>query len=308
MRKAILAATLTTIGLVGCVGGIESGGGSDPLESPDGDGNDNGDNPAGEDLTAAKQLFDTNVYPIIQRCSGGACHSETATSATLTRFVGSDVSRGWQVAVGFQALVGNFTPTAAPILTYIQGRNHQGMADWSSPEVAKISDWLTKEVELRNGQTTPTPPGSETITQASERVLKEFNGCMTIEDFAATNMAAAWANTGSDEGNCEQCHETGESGFIASEIGTRAFDVLTTRKYFFLQYLTPDLTMGAAGAKIVVNETSFRGVSNGQDPHREHPRFNATNNQGMTALRALYDRVMAKKAAGTCAPPEAFTM
>ena len=58
MRSTLLA--IAMVGLVGCVGGIESGngGGGDPLETPDGDGNDNGDNPSGADLSQAKQLFD----------------------------------------------------------------------------------------------------------------------------------------------------------------------------------------------------------------------------------------------------------
>ena len=149
MRNSLLAA-IASVSLVGCVGGIDSGGGGgggDPLETPDGDGNDNGDNPAGGDLTAAKQLFDTNVFPLIQKCSGGACHAENAAGATLTRFVALDAARGWQVAANYTALVGNFTSTAAPLLTNIQGRNHQGMTDWTTTEVATITEWLDKEVE-----------------------------------------------------------------------------------------------------------------------------------------------------------------
>ena len=70
MRNILLTA-IAAFGLVGCVGGISSEGG-DPLQSPDGDGNDNGDNPAGSDLSAAKQLFDSNVYPVINaKCTGG---------------------------------------------------------------------------------------------------------------------------------------------------------------------------------------------------------------------------------------------
>ena len=64
MRSTLLAAMIAAVGLVGCVGGISSEGGN-PLDSDDGDGNNNGDNPAMGDLTAAKMLFDTNVYPVV---------------------------------------------------------------------------------------------------------------------------------------------------------------------------------------------------------------------------------------------------
>ena len=38
------------------------------------------------------------------------------------------------------------------------------------------------------------------------------------------------------------------------------------------------------------------------DPHREHPTFNATNNQGMTALRTFFNTTSAAVTAGTCQP------
>lgn len=300
MRSTLLAA-IATVGLVGCVGGLESGT-PDPLESPDGDGNDNGDNPAGGDLTQAKALFDQNVFAVIQKCSGGACHSENATGATLTRFVALDAAKGWQIATNYTALVGNFAPSAAPILTFIKPGNHKGMS-WSTDEESKITAWLNKEVEVRNGQTTPPPTGAETLSQATERVLSEFAGCMSLTNFQTANMKA-WGNvTAENNEQCRDCHVTGGHGYFASDLDQPFYTVISTKKYYFLQYLTVDLTMGAAAAKVIVNESSFRGVSNGQDPHREHPRFNATNNNGMTALKAFYDATMARKAAGTCDPP-----
>jgi hypothetical protein len=306
MRATLLAA-LAAVGLVGCVGGIEQG--SDPLGTGDGDGNDNGDNPAGGDLATAKALYDSNVYGIVNmKCSGGSCHSETATGTTLTRFVATDAARGWQVATNYQALVGSFVSSAAPILTKIAS-GHQGIT-YSADDTTKITDWLNKELELRNGQPggTQTPPaGGETLPQASERVLSEFAGCITKANFDAANMAQAWGRMQANNGSaCETCHSTGQSFFLANSAGTLMFDTVTTKKYFFLQYLTVDLTAGATGAKVIINESSFKGVSAGQDPHREHPRFNALQNQGMNALKTFYNSTMAAKAAGTCGPPRAL--
>jgi hypothetical protein len=69
-----------------------------------------------------------------------------------------------------------------------------------------------------------------------------------------------------------------------------------------LQYFTVDLTQGTANAKVIVNTTSFAGVANGHPPDNEHPRFNPTNNQGMTALNQFYTLTTQRMAAGTCDP------
>ncbi len=295
MRSTLLAA-IATVCLIGCVGGIESGGGTDPLDSPDGDGNDNGDNPAGSDLSAAKALFDSGVFPTVtMKCSGGACHAENAQGTTLTRFVTADVARGWQVATNYTALVGNYAASAAPILTMIKPGTHKNVT-YTTDEEAKITAWLNKELELRNGQPMqPTTPGVETLSQATERVLSKFAGCMQLTDFTAANMAQAWGNMNAQNNQqCENCHSTGGEGFIASQNGNLMYNVVSTKKYFFLQYLTVDLTMGAAMAKVVINNASMKGVAEGLDPHREHPRFNADNNQGKTALTQFYNATMAR--------------
>ncbi len=308
MRISLLAA-IATVGLMGCIGSVEQGG--NPLETGDGDGNDNGDNPAGGDLTAAKQLFDSNVYSIINaKCTGSACHAETSAGATLTRFVATDPAKGWQTATNYQALVGNFTATAAPIITKVKPGSHYAVV-YSADDETKITAWLTKELELRNGQpSTPTEPGVESLAQASERVLAEFAGCMTITDFQTANMANAWGNMNAQNNQqCENCHATGGEGFIASRDETFMWNVFSNRKYYFLQYLTVDLLGGPTAAKIIINESSFRGVATAQAPHQEHPTFNANaNSQGMQALKRFYDSVMAKKMAGTCGAPRPFPM
>ena len=308
MRNILLTA-IAAFGLVGCVGGISSEG-ADPLDSPDGDGNDNGDNPAGADLSAAKALYDTTVFPIMNaKCSGGACHAENATGATLTRFVALDAAKGWQTATNYTALVGNFAASAAPILTKIKAggvAGHQGKT-YTPDEETKITAWLNKEVELRNGQVAPPPnqpPGVETLSQATERVLSEFAGCMTKTDFDAANMAQAWGGMQAQNNQeCDNCHANGAEGFVASRLSSQFWNIFSVKKYYFLQYMTVDLTQGAAAAKVVINTTSFRGVATAQDPHREHPTFNPTNNQGMNALNQFYNTTMAKKTAGTCGAP-----
>ena len=296
-----LLALIASVSLVGCVGDVDSmGPGDEPVNDPQ-----TSNNPAGGDLAAAKKKFDDNVYPLLNmKCSGGACHSQAGTGGSVTKFVATLASDGHKVATEYTALVGNFTASAAPVLTMIKGGTHKG-ATYAAAEEAKIVEWLDAEVTARNvNPSQPPPTGGETLSQATERVLSAFAGCMQYTDFQTANMANAWGNlTATNNQQCENCHATGGEGFIASRNSQFFYDVVSTKKYFFLQYFTVDLTQGAAAAKVVMNQASFIGVSNGQDPHREHPRFNATQNQGMTALTQFYNATMARVGqTGLCAP------
>jgi hypothetical protein len=288
-----LLALIASVGLVGCVGSVDP-----PIFD---DGNDNGDNPAMADLTEAKRLFDSNVYGTINAsCTGTACHSEDAQGSTLTRFVAKDPAKGWETAVNYTGLVANFT-TAAPILGKIEAGTHYGKS-YTQEQKDKIVEWLAKEVELRNGQPNqPQTPGGETLSQAAERVMSAFAGCMTIENFTAANMGPAWANINSNEGQCKRCHANGESMFIANQDNATAFSIISTRKMFWLQYFTVDLTGGAALAKVIPNQYSFQGVYNRQPPHVGHPTFTHPNNAGMQALTTFYNSTTAALGTG-CAP------
>jgi hypothetical protein len=295
--RNLLALLIASAGLVGCVGSI------DPPDGPvviDPDTTTTTNNPSNADLSAAKALYDTTVHSIlVAKCSGAACHSDTASGATLTRFVASDASKGWDVATGYVGLVGNFT-TSAPILTKLSSQ-HQGKT-YEATEKDAITKWLAKEVELRNGQTNTPTGGGETLSAAADRVMSQFAGCMKLADFQATNMAAAWANINSNEGQCKRCHVNGESSFIANQDAPTAFSVIGSKKMYWLQYFTVDLSGGAAAAKVTMNGVSIKGVSNRTAPHTTHPTFTYPNNAGVAALQQFYDKTIANVAAGGCAP------
>jgi hypothetical protein len=299
-----LLALIASAGLVGCVGDVSDMPTPPPDETPD-DNTQDTTNPAGGDLTAAKMAFDSNVYPVINmKCSGGACHSQAGAGGSVTKFVATNAADGWQVATGFTALVGNFTASAAPILTMIKPGTHKAVT-YTTTEEANIVAWLDLEVAARNGQTNnPPPTGGETLSQATERVLSQFAGCMKLTDFQAANMAQEWGGLDAQNNTeCDNCHATGGEGFIASRVEGLFYDVVSTKKYYFLQYFTVDLTQGAAMAKVVMNRASFLGVANGQDPHREHPRFNAgTNTEAWQALTQFYNATQTNIAGGQCQP------
>ncbi len=294
-----LFALIASAGLVGCVGSVDP---ADPIID-DGSGTPDVDNPAGSDLAPAKKLFDDNVYSIMTlKCGAAACHAETGVGGTVSKFVAAEASRGWQVATNYTTVVGGYT-TAAPVLTLIEAGNHKGIT-YDATEKEKITAWLAKELELRQGQPNQPQGGGETLSQAADRVMAKFAGCMTLTNFNAANMANAWGNlTAQNNQQCRDCHNNGGEGFTASDQASIMFPAISTRKMHFLQYFTVDLTKGAAEAKVIINRVSFRGVALGQDPHREHPRFNPDNNQGMTALNTFYNTTMtAVNTAGACEP------
>lgn len=304
--RAVLLAAIASIGLVGCVGELDTTGPGTGTGTGDGTGNGDGTGDGtgtgtSGDSTAAKKLYDDNVHSIMStKCVG--CHNAAGPVGNLSGFVSTDAAKGWETITGFQSAVGNFTPTLAGVLIKVDvAGGHQGQT-YSSDEKNKITDWLNAEVLWRNqgtGTGTGTGSGSGTPTespaQATARVLAAWSGCMTKTNFDAANMASAWGNlTANNNQRCSNCHASGDGGFIASIDSQLFFDVISTNKYYMLQYFTVKLDLAnLANSKVEINQQSFLGVSQGKDPHREHPRFNATTNNGMTALKSFYDTTMA---------------
>lgn len=299
-----LLALIASVSLVGCVGDVSD------MQTPD-DTQDT-TNPAGGNTDVAKMKFDQNVFPILTaKCSGGACHSQAGAGGSVTKFVATNATDGWSVATGYTALVGNFTASAAPVLTMIKPGTHKGVT-YVAAEEAKIVEWLDAEVAARNGQPTgPTMPGQETLSQATERVLSAFAGCMQLTDFQAAGMAQGWGGMQAQNNQeCDNCHNSGGEGFIASRQAQFFYDVVSTKKYYFLQYMTVDLTGGATAAKVVMNRASIIGVSSGLDPHREHPRFDGSvNSPGWVALTKFYNATMTRvNTPGLCMPKPLLNM
>ena len=296
--RNILLAVVAAAGLVGCVGGIET-----PTQPstppPDGVG---GGTTNGAAAAEARKSFDDNVYPVISaKCA--ACHSSSGPLGNITGFVATNAADGYTTAAGYQALVGDRTPTGAPILTKISA-GHNNLT-YTDPEKSKITDWLAKELAARtSAPPTGTTPPEETPAEATIRLTKEWSGCMTLANFTAANMTA-WGNMRAGNSACKTCHVNGEFGQIASDVATPFFNLISTNKYYMSQYFSVDLTQGVANAKVIINTRSFIAVGTGLAPHQEHPRFQLTNSTGLTALQKFYDLTMAAKTATptTCGPP-----
>lgn len=295
--RNILLAVVAAAGLVGCVGGIDTNGPSTP--PPDGVGGGTTNGTAAAD---ARKAFDDNVYAVVSaKCA--TCHSSSGPVGNVTGFVATTAADGYVTAAGYQALVGDRTPTGAPILTKIAaGHNAQTYTD---DEKSKITDWLNKELVARtSAPPTGTTPPAESPADATVRLTKEWSGCMTLANFTTANMVA-WGNMRANNSACKTCHVDGEYGQIASDVPGPFFTLISTNKYYMAQYFSVDLSQGVANAKVIINTRSFTGVGTGLAPHTEHPRFQLTNSTGMAALQKFYDLTMAAKTAvpSTCGAP-----
>lgn len=147
------------------------------------------------------------------------------------------------------------------------------------------------------------PSSGETLAQAAERVIGDWQRCMELSDFQAAGMAPAWSGLRTQNGlTCAGCHATGTGGFIAIAQPEPFFNVIRQDKYMLLQFVTAELSQGAAAAKVIINQQSLSAVSSGSVPHAEHPRFTYPENAGMTALREFYNRTQQRIASGQCTP------
>ncbi|MBE7453676.1 MAG: hypothetical protein HS111_33880 [Kofleriaceae bacterium] len=281
----------------GCVG---------DLTPVDDDGDDDGtpDAGGGGGGGLARQMFERDVFPILQAKCGAGCHLTTSSSSTP--FVATAVGTAYITTVGFDSVVGNFTTTGAAIYSLVVPGPHQART-YTADEQMKVAAWLAQEVSERSGGGGGGDGGGgggeETPAQATARIISEWSGCLKLEDFQQLDFGGSWANKGSNQGNCEQCHTSGAYGFKANDDNAGMYETLTTNKYYMMSYFAPDIS-NLADAKMVPNFPNFIRVGLRQVPHQEHPSYNTNlNDAAFQRLQQLYDRTMAYKAAGTCGPP-----
>ncbi len=290
-----LLAAMASMALAACVGSIDNME-PDPDPDPDPDPNPTVLTPAQK----AREAFDRGVHPVLaSKCLG--CHS-SAGGAVSTAFVSPTVDTAYVTATSYATVVGNFTETGAQVYAKVQG-GHYG--PYTLDESADLLNWLGLEVQARAGTGGTPEPTPEGPGQVADRLLKEWSACMKQTDFDAANMAEAWSNTGSDEGNCEVCHEAGYADFIATANRTRMFGAIATDRYFMLSYFVPDVL--SATPQMVINRAALDRVALAQVPHTEHPRFDINNNGALTALEQFYTQTMANKAGALCDPAPKLT-
>lgn len=254
--------------------------------------------------TTAKDLFTTNVAPIVMRCSAAACHG-SGTTTTPTQFAYNMPTLYDNITSYASRVLGDYDKTQATIISMIQAGGHNGMS-YTATELQSIGDWLDLEHQERAATGNTSDP--------RELLLEKWSGCMTQTDFDTAKVATAWANKTTDTTNtaCKQCHVNGQ-GFLANQDSTRMFQILTTQKnpaggWFLEMYFTVDQTTDPANPKIIINRDLITRASMGT---AQHEKFqvdtdrNGGNPPAMTALTNFYNTTMTKfTAAGAagCGP------
>jgi hypothetical protein len=282
MRNILLAVVAAT-GLVGCVGGIDSG--TPPPDPPPPTST-----PPGGVVGASqsKQLFDNTVYPILSsKCIG--CHNASSPLSGAPGFVAPAAADGYTTASSNVALVGDLMPADAHILTTIAaGHNAQS---YSPDDITNITNWLAAELAARQGGA----PGSTDL-------LTQFSGCLTQTDFDTANMTA-WATmaVNGNRATCGSCHDNFEFNQIATTDGKKFFTFISTNTLAMSQYFTLDSP--TAPTKVIINQQHLKDVSTPVAAYTGHDQFNLTNSAGLKALTAFYTAATMKLAAGTCGPP-----
>ena len=110
MRNSMTLAAIAAMGFLGaCVGGIDQPMGDD-------DGTTDGTT-AGTSGKTARQIFDSDVKPLLAKCSGSACHTGPETT-TVNKFLGDRGDAGYYDSlVNHRAIVGGVVAASAQSLT-----------------------------------------------------------------------------------------------------------------------------------------------------------------------------------------------
>jgi len=254
----------------------------------------NGGPDAGDTVDPTKKgppLYKSTVNQVTAKCSGGGCHSLDAVSGALGKWWSTDADAAYTAITRAPTIVGTFS-AIAPIITHIEA-GHKGIT-YTPDEKTQILAWLAAETEDRaggggSGEPPPVDP---------KQVLKTFSGCLTLADFNAANMAQSWGALAADNNQkCQNCHQAGGDGFIASTNAEIMFGLMSEQSAYMLKFFTVDTQ--AQPAKIIINTGSF---TNAGVTLAGHPRFNPTTNIGMIALQKFYDAAMLKQTGGTCGP------
>jgi hypothetical protein len=279
ITSAVMTAVLALA--TGCVGGIDD---YTPMPAtPDA---------ATVDPTAkqGKQLYVTTVHSIMTaKCGTAACHGQTIPG--IYGWVQADANASYDMITGLPTLVGTYTPATAAILTKVDSTVPHYTATYTADDKAKITAWLAAEIADREND--PTQPQPIDPIQK----LREWSGCMSLENFQAANMTQAWGNLTAQQQLCRNCHGTGLYAFMSGD-GQNAqqfFNTITSQRDLLLKYFTVDGT-----GQVVINTAAMQ---NAGVTLQGHPRFNPTMNAGMTALAQFHELTLQRQTAAECDPP-----
>lgn len=321
--RALLLAALASVSMVatGCVGSLDTtmpgGGGGGSVGGGGGGGGGTGSGsdqpapppgstPGGQASDTARIAFNTNVYPIISaKCTTGACHMVGNLGPNAPGFVdpttpNQDPNKAWMTATSpALGLLGNYDTSA---LILHEGNNAGHFANYSTSEVATITNWLTLEGQWRNAQT-----GSGSGSGTTVDLMKQWSGCLTKTDFDTAQMATAWATqVNTSEGQCKQCHVNGTGNMMATPQDQYMFNAISMYRAYEMTFFQVDTTQNKVVMNTTAFETAYDGGLDGEHPRNwtgGAPTPDNTNNAGIQALTQWYQLASQKLANNQCTTP-----
>ena len=228
----------------------------------------------------ARQLFDTNVLPLLGACS--SCHAGAGIPGAPV-FLGADQTQFYSSLVGSARFVNN-KPDQSVLVTHKHGA--QG-TDLTVPQLKYVTDWLTQENVER---VLPDPP---TVGNVAAMQLAAFAKCMNATDFTASGMNDLQnQETAGDGGQCWSCHGQGLYVYLSQT----ATDNLT--------YLKVNPTLSKFAESVSNADGSFKDIlpsyrfrDRGQQPG--HPPYILSSARS-AALDSFFQKTYAHWKAGNC--------
>ncbi len=287
-----IMAMLAILGLGACdLGGLTEPPGSSENE------------PLPTDVTAqeAKALFDSNVAPIMeQKCAGAGCHTGTATFPPP--FLGTGPVAEYYPTLSVDTVVtGEFRAASATLLTKLAGAPHRGQS-YSDAEVARITEWLSAELAVRNPGEVP----AELPVASTSQVLAKWSGCMSLDDWNETNMGS-WANKDAEgNNNCQACHGNGLARFNTNPDNATMFEA-NRYELFIGSFFAIKTNIPTGQPEVFPAIEKLISMGDGS-PGNLHPRYEVEeNDRYFQRLQDFYDRTKAKfddPAGAGCGPAE----
>jgi len=156
------------------------------------------------------------------------------------------------------------------------------------------------DVTIEEGSPDAGPTIPDVPTKPTLGNFVRWQKCMTIDNFRTAGMVNGWNEVYAErDQTCEKCHENGADGFIVTPNEQKFFDTIKNDKLYALEFFTYS---GLGTFNVTENVVAMTGVSTSQDPHREHPRFNASG--ALLTSKAFAQLTMARYTAanGDCTP------
>jgi hypothetical protein len=309
MRLPKLIAALGTMALLGsaaCVGELAPGPGTG---NPGGGSPDAGPGTGGEDPDG-EALFQQNILPMVAGCGApGLCHTGEGTDPLKFLGVDSNQENFYSSIVNYAQVHGGWEMAQASMVIQLQldaetVGNHYGYLPWTAEQEGLIQEWFSAEKIARAGDNgggggEPTNPGGPTN---SRTLLAEWAGCMTLENWEASNMGR-WRNKGTNNGACSNCHNEGQFWININPNSEIMFE-MNRYELFITGFFAPKMNPDGTGEIVPAYDKLVR-VGQGNTAGSLHPTYNTDieNDQYFQYLTEFYELTMALKDAGQCGPP-----